>query len=170
MCAHLIETACVKICYPPCHVLLAAAGHIVVHQPTSPLGVCIGRDWQWGEKHSQGSTYGAHDQRVHKHVHAMHSECANNPRPVVSLTSTRPGTDVVAMTAAALAAASVAIKEESSQVQEPVCTHCVHNKDTCTCELSSGLVSFVAAQGMDVIEGVVGCRACGDGARTVVVK
>lgn len=46
-------------------------------------------------------------------------ERANVPRPVVSLTSTRPGTDVVAMTAAALAAASIAIKEESSQVRRP---------------------------------------------------
>jgi hypothetical protein len=44
-------------------------------------------------------------------------ERANIIRPVTSLTSTRPGTDVVAMTAAALAAASVAIKEESSQVR-----------------------------------------------------
>lgn len=35
---------------------------------------------------------------------------------MVSLTSTRPGTDVVAMTSAALAAASIAIREESSQV------------------------------------------------------
>jgi len=43
-------------------------------------------------------------------------ERANFPRPVVSLTSTRPGTDVVAMTSAALAAASIAIREESSQV------------------------------------------------------
>ena len=93
-------------------------------------------------------------------------ERANIPRPVVSLTSTRPGTDVVAMTAAALAAASVAIKEESSQVQETVCKHCVHrpNKDISSCELSSGLVSCVAAQGM-----VVAGRAF-YGARTVIFK
>lgn len=45
-------------------------------------------------------------------------ERANFPRPVVSLTSTRPGTDVVAMTSAALAAASIAIREESSQTSD----------------------------------------------------
>lgn len=43
-------------------------------------------------------------------------ENANIQRPVTLLTAARPGTDVVAMTAAALAAASVALKEEASQV------------------------------------------------------
>lgn len=43
-------------------------------------------------------------------------ERANIVRPVTSLTSARAGTDVVAMTAAALAAASVAIRDQSSQV------------------------------------------------------
>lgn len=44
-------------------------------------------------------------------------ERANIVRPVTSLTAARPGTDVVAMTAAALAAASVAIRDKSSQVR-----------------------------------------------------
>jgi hypothetical protein len=45
-------------------------------------------------------------------------ERANIIRPVTSLTSARPGTDVVAMTSAALAAAAVAIREESSQTAD----------------------------------------------------
>lgn len=43
-------------------------------------------------------------------------ERATLARPVTVLTATRPGTDVLAMTAAALASAAVALRDESSQV------------------------------------------------------
>jgi hypothetical protein len=45
-------------------------------------------------------------------------ERANMPRPVTTLTAGRPGTEVAAMAAAALAAASIAVREESVQVMQ----------------------------------------------------